>query len=119
MFLFILNSEAAPLAELEFKYISCSYLSAPLEPIPPETEPFKYISCSYLSATGYKVDITKYLFKYISCSYLSTVDAEIKAVEYGLNTSHVLIYPYVSVPPNPLVESLNTCLLYTSPSPRD
>ena len=25
-----------------------------------------------------------------------------------LNTSHVLIYPYVSVPPNPLVESLNT-----------
>ena len=96
----------APLAELEFKYISCSYFICGAR-TDSSGKTFKYISCSYLSAYWIKL-ISQDLFKYISCSYLSTVDAEIKS---GGIWFKYISCSYLSIcirAKNPLVESLNT-----------
>ena len=101
----------------EFKYISCSYLSASWSSTCGVASTFKYISCSYLSKyAGIDVD-AEFEFKYISCSYLSCfhilcitlihiiqihlmflfIGLHLISTKYGIidsNTSHVLIYQY-------------------------
>ena len=77
---------------MEFKYISCSYLSEyALSGIDASLE-FKYISCSYLSSLFHQQCVYRQSFKYISCSYLSDFALYFLLGASNLNTSHVLIY---------------------------
>ena len=57
---------------IEFKYISCSYLSYAETAMQMQQLQFKYISCSYLSVKFTPFHPLRYVFKYISCSYLSS-----------------------------------------------
>ena len=70
MFLFICFKSSSVLARIEFKYISCSYLSKGSRTYQKKGEVFKYISCSYLSDAAE-----------VACG-----------APDRLNTSHVLIY---------------------------
>ena len=97
----------------KFKYISCSYLSSPVNNNSYALHIFKYISCSYLSNGIQYFRCFRWQFKYISCSYLSissTSSAQTFSIQihlmflfiqacvssltilYYSNTSHVLIY---------------------------
>ena len=53
---------------------------------------FKYISCSYLSLTVKRTLSLYNKFKYISCSYLSMAHVVFGMLGTRLNTSHILIY---------------------------
>ena len=58
---------------------------------------FKYISCSYLSSDWIPCSERLPKFKYISCSYLSQIQMEEEQKTHYLNTSHVLIYLKCSI----------------------
>ena len=93
MFLFIEPFVSVPDVILEFKYISCSYLSRMILTNYWFCLLFKYISCSYLS---YHRSVFVYIVNHLNTShvliYLAVKTSYIKLKIY-LNTSHVLIYP--------------------------